>query len=162
LVANSTITGNRVEYGAYGGGGLGWLGLIMPLNLQSNIIAANKADYSPDLLLDSLGKVTVDNNVIGIASGGPSVPSGLGHQIGSAQLPLDPGLAPLADNGGPTWTHALLPNSPALNRGNNASSLATDQRGFARVFGPAPDVGAFESASLIPAANAAAANVYQP
>ncbi|HSC09716.1 MAG TPA: choice-of-anchor Q domain-containing protein [Rhodanobacteraceae bacterium] len=59
----------------------------------------------------------------------------------------DPQLQPLADNGGPTQTHALAPGSAAIDAGSNSSGLATDQRGepFARVVGAAPDIGAFES-----------------
>jgi hypothetical protein len=64
-------------------------------------------------------------------------------------LGVDPGLAPLADNGGPTQTHALLPESPALNAGDPAaivSAPATDQRGpgFVRVVGGRVDLGAYE------------------
>ncbi|MEO0354484.1 MAG: choice-of-anchor Q domain-containing protein [Cyanobacteria bacterium P01_A01_bin.3] len=61
----------------------------------------------------------------------------------------DPGLAPLANNGAPTLTHALLPGSPALDNGSNPAGLSTDQRGFPRVIGSAPDVGAFEQNSTI-------------
>ncbi|HET6432663.1 choice-of-anchor Q domain-containing protein [Dyella sp.] len=61
-------------------------------------------------------------------------------------MTLDPLLAPLADNGGPTMTHALLNGSPAIDRGNNLRHRHYDQRGpgFARVQGSAPDIGAFE------------------
>ncbi|MCX6583201.1 MAG: hypothetical protein NT166_23750 [Candidatus Aminicenantes bacterium] len=40
-------------------------------------------------------------------------------------------LGPLADNGGPTKTHALLLGSPAIDAGNS-SGLFTDQRGYKR------------------------------
>ncbi len=52
----------------------------------------------------------------------------------------------LADNGGATMTHALLPGSPAIDAGSNPDDLANDQRGvkYARVFGAAADCGAFE------------------
>jgi hypothetical protein len=43
----------------------------------------------------------------------------------------DPVLGSLADNGGPTWTHALLPRSPAIDAGSCPGTL-TDQRGFPR------------------------------
>src|SRR5215813_3617403 len=50
-----------------------------------------------------------------------------------------PNLGPLADNGGPTLTHALLVDSPAIDAGNPAGCtdnvgnvLTTDQRGAAR------------------------------
>jgi hypothetical protein len=57
-----------------------------------------------------------------------------------------PDLGPLRDNGGPTKTHALLSRSPAIDRGNNANTLSYDQRGvpYARVSGPAADIGAYE------------------
>ncbi len=58
--------------------------------------------------------------------------------------PDDPGLGPLADNGGPTKTHALLPGSPALNSGDPASTLTTDQRGMVRPQAGGFDMGAFE------------------
>jgi hypothetical protein len=66
--------------------------------------------------------------------------------------PGDPLLAALADNGGPTLTHALAANSPALGRGANPLSFATDQRGssFAREVGGGVDVGAFESSLVAP------------
>ncbi len=62
----------------------------------------------------------------------------------------DPLLAPLGDNGGPTWTHGLLAGSPALNLGSNPQNLAVDQRGasYARVVGGAADIGAVEMQSV--------------
>lgn len=60
-----------------------------------------------------------------------------------AQRYGDPGLLPLANNGGPTLTHALASDSIAINTGNNGTCLARDQRGFARN-DRACDVGAFE------------------
>jgi hypothetical protein len=59
----------------------------------------------------------------------------------------DPLLGPLADNGGPTPTMALLPGSPAMDAGNPAFCSATDQRGAARPQGTACDIGAFEAAA---------------
>ena len=61
-------------------------------------------------------------------------------------------LGPLADNGGPTKTHALLPGSVAIDAGPDPSVLPTfpggeyDQRGepYARVSGGKVDVGAYE------------------
>lgn len=56
-------------------------------------------------------------------------------------------LGPLANHGGRTSPHELLPGSPALDMGNNLFELARDQRGtgFARMIGAAVDIGAFES-----------------
>jgi len=46
-------------------------------------------------------------------------------------LGKDPLLGPLKDNGGPTYTHALLPGSPAIDAGNSPN-LSEDQRGYTR------------------------------
>jgi hypothetical protein len=67
------------------------------------------------------------------------------------------GLGPLQDNGGPTMTHALEGDSPALDAATG-DCPGTDQRGEIRPFGLACDVGAFElggttmSATLEPGA----------
>ena len=81
------------------------------------------------------------------------IEDGLGCVNGTNQNNLtgDPKLGPLQDNGGATFTHALLAGSPAIDKGN--STLTTDQRGFSRpVDDPASpngsgnlsDIGAFE------------------
>jgi hypothetical protein len=64
---------------------------------------------------------------------------------------IDPKLGPLADNGGPTLTMALLPGSPAIDAGNTSLAPTTDERGFPRPAGLAADVGAFEYGSVMPA-----------
>jgi hypothetical protein len=60
----------------------------------------------------------------------------------------DPLIGPLADNGGPTHTHALLAGSPALDAGtctdHLGSTVTHDQRGVARPQALACDIGAFE------------------
>jgi hypothetical protein len=75
------------------------------------------------------------------------------------QINTDPMLGPLQDNGGPTPTMALLPNSPAIDQGKldafPPAALNTDQRGVPRPLdfpsitnapgGDASDIGAFES-----------------
>ena len=55
---------------------------------------------------------------------------------------LDPELGPLADNGGPTMTHALMDDSPAIDAGQSAFDV--DQRGEPRDDGQ-DDIGAFEA-----------------
>jgi subtilisin family serine protease len=74
------------------------------------------------------------------------------------QVNTDPMLGPLQDNGGPTFTHALLPGSPAIDKGKNFNGLATDQRGLPRTMdslcianalgGDGTDIGAFEVQEL--------------
>src|SRR5262249_55376776 len=90
------------------------------------------------------GTLTSDHLLIGSITGTKLTDKG-GTILG--KLPL---VAPLADNGGPTQTHALLPDSPAINAG--PVPVATfdgndnDQRGdgFPRVVGGVVDIGAFE------------------
>jgi hypothetical protein len=64
------------------------------------------------------------------------------------QIKTDPVLGPLKDNGGPTFIHALLPNSPAIDTGdaNFSPPSLHDQRGpgFDRVVNARIDVGSFE------------------
>ena len=62
-------------------------------------------------------------------------------------LNQDPKLGPLAGNGGPTQTQALLTGSPAIDAADSAAP-ATDQRGVSRPQGPASDIGAFEWRSV--------------
>ena len=71
------------------------------------------------------------------------------NSFGQQELPVTPDsvfadalVAPLADNGGPTQTMALMSGSPAINTGTATGAPATDQRGLPR-FG-AVDKGAFE------------------
>ncbi|MEX0613470.1 MAG: choice-of-anchor Q domain-containing protein, partial [Pirellulales bacterium] len=71
---------------------------------------------------------------------------------GPVQGVIDPMLGPLADNGGPTTTHALFPGSPAINRGDLNAVAGMDgvplydQRGepFHRIVNGRIDIGAFE------------------
>ena len=92
---------------------------------------------------------------LGINSNGFNIVSdtggGLFNLKASDQI-ADPMLGPLQDNGGPTFTRALLPGSPAIDNGN--TTLTTDQRGAPRPYddpnspngsGNQSDVGAFES-----------------
>jgi len=57
---------------------------------------------------------------------------------------VDPVLGPLANNGGPTQTHALLAGSPAIDAALDANCPSADQRGVTRPQGPHCDIGAFE------------------
>jgi hypothetical protein len=59
----------------------------------------------------------------------------------------NPLLAPLANNGGPTQTRALLPGSPAVDKYTGAECPALDQRAYKRPAGQACDIGAFEASS---------------
>ena len=123
----------------------------MSLSISGSIIAGNTAaGGSPDLRPDP-DSVAMANSVsyslIGDTSG-----SGITGATGTGNLlNVNPLLGPLADNGGPTKTHALLPGSPALDAGDPAITTGVDQRGLPRVVdgdavsGARIDIGAFES-----------------
>lgn len=75
-------------------------------------------------------------------------PGGLLNAAGDVRN-TDPRIAALAYNGGPTQTHALLPDSPAINAGNDSFAPLLDQRGFGR--SGVSDIGAFEFSGVPPA-----------
>jgi hypothetical protein len=81
------------------------------------------------------------HNFIGSRSGCSFTKAG-GDITGRIDFPLDPKLGPLQDNGGPTWTHALLEGSAAIDAGDDSAAPTTDQRGLSRV--GTSDIGAFE------------------
>ena len=68
------------------------------------------------------------------------------YSIGTNIITADPNLGPLADNGGPTQTCALLSGSSAIDKGMTFASnvISTDQRGVARPQGVSFDIGAYE------------------
>ena len=67
---------------------------------------------------------------------------------GGSRASLDAMVGPLADNGGPTFTMALRPGSPAIDGAAAASYPPFDQRGFHRPGGARADIGAFEQMFL--------------
>jgi hypothetical protein len=133
---NSTVTANTA---ATAGGGIASLSNLPRLLLQSSVVAGNLHPGSPDISMTGL--VEVGNSLVGGAAG--FTPSDLGGNLAFGTNPL---LGALANNGGPTQTHALLAGSPLINSGSNPTALTTDQRGagFARVVGGQADIGAFE------------------
>jgi hypothetical protein len=97
-------------------------------------------------------------NLVGQTDDSTGITNGINHDLaGSTASAMNPLLGPLADNGGPTWTMALLAGSPAIDAGKSFG-LATDQRGRVRPVlvlgitngGDGGDIGAFELASLPP------------
>ncbi|HEV3410195.1 MAG TPA: choice-of-anchor Q domain-containing protein, partial [Chthoniobacterales bacterium] len=89
--------------------------------------------------IESLGN-NLSSDGAGDASNTGTVPGGFLNKP-SDRRNTDAMLGPLQDNGGPTFTHALLTGSPAINTGNN-DGAADDQRGYLRV--GLNDIGAFE------------------
>jgi hypothetical protein len=138
VIQNCTITANTLTSAitGAGGGGVGRLN-SGTIALTSCIVSGNSSPVGPDV--GSNGTVTVNNSAIGDSNGFTFT--------GSNNLPFQPvanlKLGPLANNGGPTQTIALLSGSPCINAGSNPASLATDQRGRPRSVG-ITDIGAYE------------------
>ena len=147
-IHNSTIAFNRNAQGS--GGGLSCV-FGCNLSIANTIVANNIADSAPDVFLFNNSVISsLGGNLVLDANG---VPAGTFSQA-SDQTGVDPLLAALADNGGAVPTHALPPNSPAVNSGINSqaidpfdnSVLTTDARGtgFLRFLGNV-DKGSFEA-----------------
>jgi len=147
-IANSTLSHNTAGTSEGGtGDNLRGLNTESSIELVNTIISdggsgeagANCRVYAP--IVTSLGHNLADDD---------SCSLGLASDLEST----DAQLLVLADNGGPTLTHALVPGSPAIDGGDNDNCLATDQRGFTR---PADgdgdtfadcDIGAVEHAAV--------------
>lgn len=154
-ISHSTITDND----AAGEGG----GVYAPfgnMTVDHSIISGNTSD--DDLEIDGNGGLTFDvsNSVIGAFDAG----STLNDNGNNALDVADPGLAALADNGGFTFTHAILDGSPALDTGDPvfAAPPATDQRGEARVSGGVIDKGAYERQVAPPATTSTTTSTTAP
>jgi hypothetical protein len=146
-VTNSTFSGNHSD-GA--GGGIDNSEISNPsatLSLLNVTLVGNSAGtVGGNLSLGSLSgaNVTLKNTLV--ASGVPNNCdkwiTSQGNNLESANscglatvgdlVNTDPKVRPLENNGGATRTHALLPNSPAVDHGNNAGAPGIDQRGFPR------------------------------
>ena len=145
-IANCTIVGNS----GIATGGL-WVQSSTSDTQVVNTILANNLGQSPEVF----GRIyTYGNNLI--RDRGTAV---IDVRPGNTNIPsVDPGLAPLGNNGGPTLTMQPLPNSPVINAGSECVlfangcdvfphlALTVDQRGagFARSRAGAMDIGALE------------------
>jgi len=84
---------------------------------------------SPDCAMESFEENLGGFNVFGV---GDACFPGPTDRAGTLAEPLDPRLAPLGDYGGPTPTHVLNEDSPAVDAGPAESCTAADQRGLSR------------------------------
>ena len=144
LLLNSTVTGNKSGTGStdQGGGIHNFNGAV---RLTNTILAGNSSPKGPDCI--GLSISSQGNSIVG-DSKDCDFSAKPGDQVGAAGIPINPKLGPLQDNGGLTFTHALLTGSPAIDAGNDAEAPATDQRGVKRPKGNASDIGAFEVGGL--------------
>lgn len=151
FLVNCTVTANEAMGGAgvpdprlppidVAGRGLGGgiANIQGTVHLKNTIIAENSAGPATNSLMDLSGTLLSEGfNLIGDTNGA----SGL---INSDLLNVAANLGPLQDNGGPTFTHALLADSSAIDAGAGNGSPLVDQRGFPRPAGIGYDIGAYE------------------
>lgn len=165
---NSTIVKNHATNAT--GGGV--FANISPgtVTLTNTILAQNTdGGTAPDF--HGGGPLTVSYSLIGDNTGTGLAPLPVGsldpsgNLIGTPGALIDPLLGPLADNGGPTQTMALLAGSPAINAGssplavdpaNGNAPLIYDQRGapFLRIVGSSVDMGAYEVGPIVTSSTA--------
>lgn len=128
--------------------------------ISHSIVALNSARRSqrgPDLGGETSGTMRFFYNLLGtnvgtnFAEAPLGSPDNRGNLIGSSASRINPALETLRDNGGPTLTHALTPDSPALDAGLPRLTAGLigelyDQRGadYRRVWNGRIDIGAFE------------------
>lgn len=169
-ITNSTVSENQAS-GA-GGGIFSWF----EVKLDNSTVAGNRAvfDFGAGLYL-AAGNATIRSSIVANNTSGDGLNAAdIGGHAGTTitgdhslvlastlalppdTLAQDPQLGPLQDNGGQVQTHALLPGSPAIDRGDNQVGLYTDSRGwecprasggcvmFERTVGAVTDIGAFE------------------
>jgi len=133
---NCTIAGNQADFGG---------GLNGNVNAGGTIFAANSAGTSADVS----GTINSSDYNLLQSLAGANITGSTTHFI----VGQDPLLGSLQNNGPPTFTMALLPGSPAIDKSKNFG-LTTDQRGVIRPYdlpsvanaggGDGSDIGAYE------------------
>lgn len=150
-IVNCTLALNSVfrgEGGARGNGGYGFYPGTAGLAGSSGTAAGGGISTAGATLANTL----LATNSPGSNCFGTVIDAGhnLSSDVGCAFTNLgslngtDPKLGPLADNGGPTLTMALLPGSLAIDGGDTSAAPFIDQRGYPRPAGLAADIGAVE------------------
>ncbi len=161
-ITNSTISGNFADIR---GGGIENYGILA---IYNSTITENESNNGDGIFTGTNSLTLVNSIVAGNAEGedclresGTATSSyslfsttgskacGQQNEVNGNLTGVAPGLAPLADNGGPTQTHALLPYSPAIDSAKSLDCLTYDQRGVPRL-GEKCDMGAYETDWVAP------------
>jgi len=163
-ISNSTLSGNS----ATSGGGI-YSQDQVTVTVTNSTLTGNSANSGGGIYYEfdgsSGGTVILANTVLKTGASGENIYN-LGGQVVSQgynlsnddgsgylnhsgdQINTEPVLGPLQDNGGPTFTHELLPGSPAIDAGDPSFTPppSFDQRGpgFDRVVNGRIDIGSFE------------------
>ncbi len=163
-ISNSTVDRNTVGYKGIAAGGGIFNTKEGSLTVVHSTFDGNNADGAGGGIYNT-GTLQIGDSIVNAGTQGASIVSefgtftSLGYNLSSDngggfltatgdQINTNPMLGPLQDNGGPTFTLALLPGSPAINAGdpNFTPPPLHDQRGpgYDRVVGGRIDIGSFE------------------
>src|SRR5438876_775780 len=164
-VNNCTISGNGAAFSGGGISNAADVGQFARLTITNSTISDNSATGNGGGIYNAgAAEFQIGSTVLNAGSSGENIfnsgrgtslgynlssDDGAGILIGTGdQINTDPMLGPLQDNGGPTFTHSLLPGSPAIDAGDPSFAPPPffDQRGpgFDRVSGSGIDIGSFE------------------
>lgn len=164
-IINTTISNNMNSRDTTATGAGVYLNSGGDVFIDSSTITENDGTNTGNVGVNGSGSAFLINTIVGNGIGAQSCitnPNNANSEIISQGYNIDqdgscglnsigdksntnPRLAPLGNYGGTTETHALFPNSPALNMGNpDCPPPATDQRGEPRPQGLVCDIGAFE------------------
>lgn len=135
----STVTRNN---GQLSGGGVY---STNEFTARNSLFAENTAASSPDYFGPFFSQ---GHNLIGNDAGSFGFFPSDNDIVGTSAAPINPVIAPLADNGGLTATVALRAGSPAIDTGDDtllSAGITTDQRGAPRKSGAHVDIGAYEA-----------------
>jgi hypothetical protein len=160
VFANTTISGNQAFRD---GGGVSLHGTLQLVNCTisdnttfgkgGGVYVRGPLNYVNTIIAHNTGKegdCAIVSDFMGTGSIGTNRGNWVADNTCSPDFSGDPMLGPLADNGGATWTHALLPGSPAIDAVPvDDWTLPLDQCGNPRPAvqtsaGTACDIGAFE------------------
>src|SRR6266540_7276702 len=154
-ITNSTVSGNSAGYGGgirNRGQGDDFSGGSATLTVTNSTLSGNSASQGGGIYnvggFDGITTLTIGETILNAGALGENIynefgtVSSLGYNLSSDngsgyltglgdQINTDPMLGALQDNGGPTFTHALLPGSPAIDTGdpNFTPPPFYDQRG---------------------------------
>jgi CSLREA domain-containing protein len=152
-IVNSTFSGNIATNK---GGGIINDGKLTSINCTFSENSAtnggagiyNNSEGTLNLTNTLIGNSTIGADCVTETPIGTNLNNLIEDKSCSAKYDGDPSIGPLANNGGPTQTHALQSSSLAIDNGHSVRYPTTDQRGVTRPQGEGYDIGAYERESF--------------